>query len=111
MEKIEQEPKIGDKVISESSYHGMSVLTIERFTKTTAVLNNGIKLRMPIKHDTAIGYGGGYGSTYYELATPEKLLKYERQQLERRVMSEIGKLKLKELTNDRLTAILKALTL
>ena len=64
---MKTEPKIGDIIYQDNRYHGLSELTIERFTKTTAVLNNGTKLRLPLSEsfNSAIGSSGYHAAMYY----------------------------------------------
>lgn len=106
MENQEIEFKIGDKLFTESNYHGIGLVTIERFTPTTAVISDGSKLKLPIKeYQSAIGVSG-FGKTFYRLPTDELYEKLERQNLTRRMQ----KLDFSKLSTENLRKINSIIT-
>lgn len=103
------EPQIGQVIYADSRYHGLKKLTIERFTKTTAILSDGTKLRLPLSQDyqSAIG-ASGYSTPLYRISSDEIDKRYLKQIL----LSRIKKLAEDELENypiTKLQAILNAL--
>ena len=79
MEKQQIDLKPGDILFSQSRYHGLCKIKVERLTNTLIVLEGGnIKLRKPFSNGvTAIG-SGGYGNTFYYLPTQELEDMYQR---------------------------------
>jgi len=79
---MKTELKIGDRLYLDSRYHGLSLVTVERLTNTTAVLNNGAKLDNPTSDFVrAKSDNSPHTSTYYRLATDDLDSQYQRQNL------------------------------
>jgi len=83
---MKTELKVGDQLFADTRYHGLALVTVERLTKTTAVLSDGEKLDNPtFDHVKSKGSSGGYISTYYRLITDSLKEQYTRQNALRKV--------------------------
>lgn len=99
---------VGDKLIADSRFHGLSLVTVDRLTKTTAILSDGNKLDNPM-HDyvRANGDTGGFGGTYYRYLTNALLEQYERQS----ALRKITKVKWEDLSTDKINQVLDLIIL
>lgn len=94
--------EINDCVIADSRYYGLSKFTVERVTKTQAILNNGTKLRIDqAKGGREIG-ATGYGCTFYRKATTELLNAFQNDYYQRAISTFFNRFELKKLNDTEL---------
>lgn len=70
--------KVGDKLFSESIYHGMREHFVVRLTPTQIVLSNQAKIKRPFQNGCSAIGTRGYGNTYYYLPNEELKNKWQR---------------------------------
>lgn len=102
--------KVGDIVIGDSLYNGYSKHKVERVTKTQAILNNGIKLKITdVKGGKSIG-SSGWGTPTYKLSD-EKLEGLYKQDFQiKKVNSWFNNLMFKKLSEEELEQLYNVLS-
>lgn len=99
---------VGEKLIADSRYHGLSMVTVERLTNKSAVLSDGSKLDNPTyDHVRAKGDTNTYATTYYRFVTEDLLNQYKRQN----ALRKITKVKWEDLSTDKINQVLDLIIL
>lgn len=83
--KMELTLKIGDKLLCESPYHGLSINEVVRLTKTTAILDDNTAIQNPIGSYIKAKGSSGYGSPSYSVLDDAGKQRFERQQSIRKI--------------------------
>lgn len=100
---MKKELQVGDYLFADSRYHGLSLVKVERLTKTTAILDNGSKLDNPCNdHVRAKGDNSSFGGVYYRHYTDKLMVDYKRQNALRKV----AKVKWDEVSTDGINKVL-----